>query len=441
MSIIGLTDQTAAFPIIGTLRKGEKKTKENAPGKDLTYLRFVSDDALANRMFNDAYPDENALRTINVFLPHKTTDENMDAWIEEWVAGGLVHRCDGQTQVLWRTPSGGYSTEHRPCQNCKGKQVGRLSVIIPELGRFATVTIMTTSKHDIKNLTRQLRGYEALQGGDLRGVPFVITRRKFSISTPAPGGKRARREKWLLSIETQPHWTIAKLTAMERAALPEGEIIDDADYKEVHQLPSGISNPFEDEPEVEFEPAPDPAPAPAPVQPVEPKVNSSTPKARPALEPHALKEVLEKKVAKSNLIDLETKDPLPIELHPFGNNAAKLVSAKFQLALDESSLGNKGESIESMYHTCLNWLFGKTSAKDLTAAQGDALLDWLLNGNKGQMFNAAIAAPAPEEAQRIYRQAMLDQGQIDMFDTPEAQADLDEFFGPEPSEVAEEIDF
>lgn len=266
MSIRGLTDKQAAFPSVGVLRKGEKKPETgNAPGKDLTYFRFVSEDALANKMFADAYPNEDSLRNINVFLPHKTTDENMDAWIEKWVAGGLVYRSDGESMALWRTDKGGYSTEMKPDpkpeigEDGKRKdgsmQVGRLSVIVPELGRFVTITVMTTSKHDIINLTRQLRSYEAFRG-DLRGIPFVLKRRKEMISTPAPGGKRARREKWLLSIETQPAWTMAQLGAMQQAALPSGGIVDmpENDYFE---LPANISNPFEDDaPEPDFEPAP-----------------------------------------------------------------------------------------------------------------------------------------------------------------------------------------
>lgn len=252
MSIIGLTDQQAALPIIGVLRKGERK-KGNKPGKDLTYFRFTSEDQDALGVFNQAYPDQVSLRSINVFLPYKTTDENMDSWMEQWVAGGLVHRCDGKMVVLWRTDSGDYSTERHPCQGgCK--QVGRLSAIIPELGRLATVTVLTTSIHDIINLTRQLRSYEPING-DLRGIPFVLTRRREKISTPSgPNGKRARREKWLLSIETQPQWTRLQLAAMEHAALPEPVKVIEAtgwtnETPNIVDLPANAIDPGSEEPE------------------------------------------------------------------------------------------------------------------------------------------------------------------------------------------------
>jgi len=283
VSIKGLTDRPAAFPSVGILRKGEKKVKENAPGKDLTFFRFVTDDDLAAKMFAEAYPDEEALRNINIFLPFKTTDENMDSWIEKWVASSLVYRSDGETVVLWRKERGGFSTElkpdPKPAVGEDGKradgssQVGRLSVIIPDLGRFATVTIMTTSKNDILNLTRQLRGYEALLG-DLRGTPFVIRRRPHMISTPAQNGKRARRESYLLSIETQAQWSIQRLGMMERAALAAGNMVIDAGGEyDLEQLPASITSPFEDEvsqsgpspaPETPKSPTPEPAPAVTP---------------------------------------------------------------------------------------------------------------------------------------------------------------------------------
>jgi hypothetical protein len=246
MPIVGLTDQQAAFPVIGVLRKGEEK-KGNAPGKDLTYFRFTTDDEDAKCHFEDAYPDQEALRRINVLLPHKTADENMDAWKEEWVAGGLVHRCNGKKTVLIRTDNGDYSTEP---QDCPGgcKQVGRLSVIIPELGRLATVTVLTTSIHDIINLTKQLRSYEAING-DLRGIPFIIVRRPKLISTPSgKNGNRARRKKWLLSIESQPTWTRLQLNAMRQAALPEAVDIIDGEYSTpgIVDLPA-IASPVEED--------------------------------------------------------------------------------------------------------------------------------------------------------------------------------------------------
>jgi hypothetical protein len=265
MAIKGMTDQEKRYPRIGILRKGAAKTG-NAPGKDLTYFRFVPDDEDAKQHFEAAYPDQESLRCINVLLPFKTPEENFinDTWIEKWVAGGLEYRSDGETIVLWRMPNGQYSDQPKPDPKPEiledGKradgsmQVGRLTCIIPELGRWATVTILTTSKNDVVNLSKQLKGYYDLTG-DLRGTPFIVVRRKHMISTPTGGGKRGRRESWLLSIETQPHYTRLKLAEVQRNALPESvDDIEDAEFEQLPAIgykPEDDAAPFDSEPEAE----------------------------------------------------------------------------------------------------------------------------------------------------------------------------------------------
>ena len=96
--IRGLTNQQPQFPQIGQLRKG-KKDEQGRP-IDLDYFRFTSEVPGVAETFNAIYGEEP--RLINVFLPHQTTDENWDAWNEEYVASGLVHRCDGEFVVRYR---------------------------------------------------------------------------------------------------------------------------------------------------------------------------------------------------------------------------------------------------------------------------------------------------------------------------------------------------
>ena len=218
----------AQFPNIGKLRKGGVKPETgNRPGEDLTYFRFDSDDRRAEKMFHATYGDQPS--TINVFLPHQTTEQNFSCWQEHWLAGGLQHRCDGETCVIWfDKDSGKYSTESKPCPGgCK--EVGRLMVIIPELQRFAFVTAETHSVHDIMRLTENLQAVEYLRG-DLRGIPFILKRTPVEISTPSvQNGKRATREKWLLSIEVDPAWAALQLESMHRNALSvDGVVVDDS---------------------------------------------------------------------------------------------------------------------------------------------------------------------------------------------------------------------
>ena len=210
------TEGQPQFPNIGKLRKGgERPATGKAPGKDLEYFRFTSDDERALTMFEAAYGKEP--QAINVYLPMPTTDENFSSWQEAWVAGGLQHRCDGETCTIWLKPDGTYSQEPKPCPGgCK--EVGRLMVIIPELQRMAYVTAETHSINDIITITDNLSAIESI-AGTLTGIPFVLKRVAREISTPGQDGKRARRTKWMLSIEVDPVWAALRFDSMHRQAL------------------------------------------------------------------------------------------------------------------------------------------------------------------------------------------------------------------------------
>jgi hypothetical protein len=244
MPIIGLTDRGPSFPRIGELRKGgEKPATGNKPGADLKHFRFTSQHADVIGMFAAAYG--NAPTAVNCYLPFQTASENFEAWIEEWGAGSLKWRGDGKNLVIWQTPDGKYSQEPKPQPANGGKQVGRLKIIIPELKRLAYVIALTTGINDIMSMSATLEAYEAMRG-DLRGIPFILSRVPRMVSTPGTDGKRARREKWLWHLEAQPVWVQAQLSVMQRAALPTviegqyqlssglvdietGEIVDDDD--------------------------------------------------------------------------------------------------------------------------------------------------------------------------------------------------------------------
>jgi hypothetical protein len=243
MPIKGLTDRGPSLPQIGELRKGgEKPAAGNKPGPDLKYFRFTSKHPEVERLFYDCYPD--GPTAVNCYFPFQTAAENFDAWVEDWGAGSLKWRGDGETLVLWQKKDGSYSQEPQP-QPAGGRKIGRLKIIIPELKRLAYVTALTSSVNDIMTMPSVLEAYEAMRG-DLRGIPFVLSRVPQMVSTPGTDGKRVRREKWLWHLEAQPVWVQAQLSVMQRAALPAGvalldsgaiadietgEILDD-DYEE-----------------------------------------------------------------------------------------------------------------------------------------------------------------------------------------------------------------
>lgn len=233
MPIRGLTDQGARLPHIGELRKGAP-SNGNRPGKDLEYFRFTSNIAGLDTHFAQVYgeePDE-----LEVYLPGPTADDVFEAWMEEWGAGGLKHRCDGEICVAWwdddaQTLVSDYEQAER--RRCPGgcSPAARLKVILPKLERFGQVLVLTTSKHDIATLQGQLRGAELLTGGNLAGVPFVLSRRPRRISTPRSNGQRVRTEKWMLNLELSPAWFEAGMRRFEQravAALPMDHDEDDS---------------------------------------------------------------------------------------------------------------------------------------------------------------------------------------------------------------------
>ena len=244
MPIKGLTDRGLALPEIGQIRKGAKKNpNENRPGADLTYFRveFDENEKKAADAFRVAYGDKPSY--IRIILPFNETERMWDAWLEAYTAGRMIARSDGEyitymlddkSDVLVQhgLDKAGQKVKH-PADNIAGrdqkghpvkfKHSGRLKVIIPDLSRAAYLTVMTTSIHDIGNISDQIAAFKELNQGQLAGIPFILRRRKKMISTPNADGTRVRRPKSLISIEADPEWVKAKLTQLGSLALPNFE--------------------------------------------------------------------------------------------------------------------------------------------------------------------------------------------------------------------------
>jgi hypothetical protein len=232
VSIKGLTDRNeGAFPQIGIIRKGAPKT-QNAPGKDLAYFRVEFDEKEIQAAQDFVNRFTNAPTDITIMLPFNEIGRCWEAWRETYVAGAMIHRCDGErvqyainSQTGERLVVNGIGQNGQPVL-CKGKAdgcrpIGRLRVIVPELQRLAYLMVLTTSIHDIINISNQLEAISAMTGGRLAGIPLVLRRRPKKISTPSgANGTRARREKWLVSIEADPEWVKVKLLQMKHDALP-----------------------------------------------------------------------------------------------------------------------------------------------------------------------------------------------------------------------------
>ena len=216
--IIGMTDDNAVpqFPRIGKLRKGAPKpTSSNAPGKDLSYFRFTSDNPRVEAAFKEAYGGEP--QELSVYLPFASIDDCFPTWREHWTTV-LQHRCDGEVCTRWLQDNGQYCEEPVPCPGgCT--QVGRLNVILPELlraGYMGLVTLETHSIHDIVNIHKTLLAtIQANPDKVLTGVGFWLRRVQQEISTPGKDGKRARRKKWMVVLQPVAAWVLAQIEATD----------------------------------------------------------------------------------------------------------------------------------------------------------------------------------------------------------------------------------
>lgn len=396
MPIKGVTDNVArSFPSLGTLRKGAKKTDARRPGQDLETFRFSNEERPdIERAFVEAY-GENPSR-LSVYFMYDDIDAVWSAWMEEWVAGGLKHRCDGEAMVLWQTKDGNYSTEPRPCpyhekpslrtkQNPGCRQVGRLKVLLPgllEKGFVGDVTLTTSSIHDIRSIQASLETayFERQANGlGLRGIEFLLRRELKKISTPGTDGKRVRREKWLVTIAPAPRWIQHQL--------------DQAEQAQMGLLPATTGAPIDDEDveEGEFAEAPETTEANA--------VMEETGE----VELNAAEQV---KVA--ILRDVTGKYSRWQQQKPTKEQLG-LLNGK----LNEASTSANNEQGRKLF---LEYVFGVNSSKELNKAQVGATLKWLVKEKDEETGDYPFYDSALDDFNAVLRQALIDKGQADMFD-------------------------
>lgn len=388
MPIRGLTDRAASFPEIGQVRKGAPKPEDGKkPGADLKWFRVEFDEreTVSAAAFLRQYGDKPT--EIDILLPFNSVEENFDAWREAYVAGALIHRCDGERIWYELDPRTGERVivagePNRKCDGLLGcKPTGRLKVLVPQLQRLAYLTVMTTSVHDIMNLSRQLEALLQING-KLAGVPLKLRRRPVMISTPSGSdGKRARREKWLLSIEADPAWVKAKLLAMKAAALPGNGLGDEIPLLEAPHDPEDDER-GPDWGEVDTGEIVD---EPAPAKPTNAK--------RP-YPPETVRAKIDEKAA-AHLGDAASDAQRGL--------ATGMLEACF--AGDDAS--------DAKRHTVLKHLFGVTSSNDLTPEKVLALLDWL-KPSKDTGGAYSPDANAAKEARAIVTEAMRAAGQEEL---------------------------
>lgn len=394
MPIKGLTDrQVPTFPLIGSIRKGAKKTEEKKPGPDLTYFRYVplEEEEEAALKFHQVYGDEP--REINIFLPFDEIERNFEAFMERHTASALQCRGDGETAFLWRDEDGVMQHISKPCPLplCKGcKETGRLKIIIPELRRLAYVVVHTTSVWDIIELTANLEAIRLLTGNGLKGIPLVLKRRPRMVSTPRENGKRVRQEIWLLSIEADPRWMRAQLKAMEIAALP-ASVSQSTLLEPAVDIITGEILRTEEEAPPPF--AEDGGP------PSSPSSSAGEP-----VENGQVERPYTPRYLQSKLIQQAEGKPATHQNAKATPGQRGLVAGKL------SECFAPADDADDKRHLVLEWLVGDESTDSLTMAIAGAILDWLLDKDADEgTYDLHPAAPA--EAQAVWKAALEEAGQ------------------------------
>jgi hypothetical protein len=402
MGIKGLTNRELSFPEIGQVRKGAPKNEKGQLGKDLTYFRVEFDEreAEAEKVFRAKYG--NQPQELNILLPFDDIERTWDAWLEAYTAGRMVARSDGekflylvdtktgemkvkdgQPSIAYKPgPVGTYTDGKGKEQPIECKPVGRLKVVIPELQRLAYMTVMTTSVHDIANISAQLEALKTVNNGRLAGIPMVLRRRPKKISTPKPDGTRARYTKWMLSIEADPGWVRAKLLDFKHAALPgngldllpAGEDTIDSEPIEMDQdIYDEMEEDIPSEPEMEDEPKPNGRP-------------------------------YEPEVVRQKIQDLAEKFA--------GNKASK---EQYGLMVGMMDICFAGEGADLKRHEACNYLTGTASSKSMKPEYVLALLEWLKPQKIDDTGEYQPDGMAIREAQAIITARLEEVGQEKLF--------------------------
>lgn len=226
---LDLNRGAAQPPRLGKLRKGDPKQQKERDGqkyetygadRDTFRVTFEPQYAALQPIFDDLYTAAPAeLR--NVMLLGTTADDTFEYWLEEHSAATLLHRCDGEQQVL-HFENGSYSKQPIACEKvaghkCNCTERGYLKVVLMDFtiaaGVWGHFVVETGSIHDILSLSESLRFINNFQ--DLQGLRWVLGRAPRTVSVPNPkkAGGRMRTTKNLLYLMVEPEQTKQFLVA------------------------------------------------------------------------------------------------------------------------------------------------------------------------------------------------------------------------------------
>jgi hypothetical protein len=271
--IKGLTDKAVeGFPRIGRLSKGDHGP--DGMMRDLDYFTASFDDEAATQAFARAYGPKP--REVHFYLPANRLAECWKTQYEGYITGRMVAASDGEFfsylvdlntyQVVVsgknRNAAGqpvnvntGLPEPHRAVvgktrrgDDVTMKATGRLSMVLPRVGRFATVELRTSSYLDVVELDKNLKVVETMaqmNGLSLMEIPMIVRRKAQMINFPNRNGGTNKRESWLLHVEVDARFAAVKLIEYEsrlELPAPAPEVVQGEFRGEPVWLPAGEMN-------------------------------------------------------------------------------------------------------------------------------------------------------------------------------------------------------
>ena len=433
------------LPQMGNIRKGAAKNPQGYVGKDLqSKFRFEFfpgfEDAKAEfiRVMGGLIID----RFVCV-LPFTRLGDNWQDFYEAYTKGRMIARAtesrfirlvDLQTGQV-AVQDGEPETGHTPGQllgtvgktAVRTRRTGRLTLVIPQLGRLATFTLHTTSIYDCVNIGGQLASIQSIAAAarlPLAGIPLSISRRITEVTWVKEGGESARVKTGLINIEADPEWVRPMLQDMARRALPNGGrplelvsgpvVVHPADRIQAEQdgQNEGEDDPSYDGGEEVQEGAfteQSAAQEKAPVEAQKPTAPmAATPQAAEKTEPTInngierpyIPEVLKKK--------LESR-------HEYNGRAATEPQRNLLRMILNETLAGPGAveaEVNRMRQTVQTYLTGHAHSKDIPDGFILVMLNLWLKPKKDSGGAYSPDPMAAREAKLVYEQAIKDEGQM-----------------------------
>ncbi len=257
--------QAIAFPIVGTIRKGEPKRKNDKGNwvlgrelKDCFRVHFEPGTAFAEEKFSALlgkqisgkrvdYGPEYA-ESYGYLLPEiramVTSRSVYDAFTWQnaaYNAGQMFAVADDDRFIMLRDGKGGFRVKNGEPEipfeagmTVNYERNGRtfqlpmktdckMNLFIPEIGEMVQFVLKTTSYYDRLNLQQNLDSVQffadTLNNGNAAGIPLIFFRQEREITWNKPGGEAQRVKKWLIFVRADPEWVQMKTRQLSQFAL------------------------------------------------------------------------------------------------------------------------------------------------------------------------------------------------------------------------------